>query len=342
MTDKQNIVLGLCCSAVVILASTVFPRGASAQTAADWDKVVAAAKSENQVVFYSVGTSNAAELISAGFTRKFGIPVDLLKQGPSEVRERIRSENMSGRKIGDVVNSGNTLRVIDPKLVQPHGDLPNLKRLIAPFKDDGTFLPMSVTPFGLLINTNLVKTEDIPKSWNDLLDAKWKGKMIIDDPRRPGQGNGTLMVLMEKLGKGYIEKLAAQNIALSSDNSIAERRTAQGEYAIYFAFSSRNLTKLAGLPVTGAVLEEGVPYSGGVATVIANPAHPNAARVFMNYLLDDEAQDVLAAEGTISTTGRTAKDLPATVKALLGQKLIGESDGHKMDDAIAYFKTVFK
>jgi len=321
----------------------MLPIAAGAQSPADWQKVEAAAKQEGKVVVYmGSGNLNVRQTLEA-FEKSTGIQVERLELAPTAMRERIRTETSSGRRLGDVIITGATIRnLIGTGQVMQHGPLPNAAKLKPPLRDDGYFIPTALTTFGILVNTDLVKPEDMPKSWNDLLDPKWKGKMLIDDPRVNGQGSYVLGVLLEKLGRGYIDKLAEQKLEISSQMTLALRRVAQGEYPIYIALQFANLLTLKDLPVKGVALSEGAPWTERVAGMIAGSPNPKAANVLLNYHLSDEWQKESVRQGNQSVTGQGADLVPPELRGLTDAKLLGDLDIPANDKAVAIFREVFK
>src|SRR2546421_535281 len=134
-------------------------RTAGAQTD-DWKKVVDAAKKEGKVVVYNgaVGTPTLPK-VAAAFEAKYGIRMELLEARASELRERIRTEQAAGKVLGDVSHNGSTTTALQlaENTFQPHGPLPNGKRPVAPFATDDVRVPIYVIPYGILVNTEMVK-----------------------------------------------------------------------------------------------------------------------------------------------------------------------------------------
>src|SRR5205085_2424227 len=133
--------------------------------------VVAAAKKEGKVAFYTSFLGAKAHLdIIKTFEAKYGIPVELLDVRASEMTERIRTEQTSQRYIGDVVQNGAASLIQQEKdgILQPHGGIPNAKNLLPEHKATDVRVPCYVLGYGILVNTNLVKPDEIPKSWLDL------------------------------------------------------------------------------------------------------------------------------------------------------------------------------
>ena len=186
---------------------------ARAQSSAEWDQVIAAAKKEGKLTLYS-GAPGRPEHREIGklFEQKYGIPVDVLDGAGSEIQARIQSEESSGRVIGDVSHIGGTTQVLMQGFGQlaPHGDLPNEKKLVIEPKVPEE-VPIFVNSYGILVNTNMIKPEDEPKSWLDLLDPKWKGKILAYPGWFSGSGLTWFGVMQDAFGIEYHEKMAKQD-----------------------------------------------------------------------------------------------------------------------------------
>ncbi len=298
------------------------PLAARAQDA-EWDKIVAAAKREANVVIYSGAAPASTPKPVARFQEKYGIKVDILIGRGGEIRERARTEVNLGRAIGDIVLNGisTIMEQVTAGDFQKHGVLPSEKRILDAYYHDDFLIPGYATSWAMLINTNLVKPGEEPQSWKDLIDPKWKGKILVDNPMSPGGGQATFTVFYDKFGRDFVEKLAAQNLMFSEQYTLAEPRTARGEYPIYMPFISSNSFNLKGLPVRGIAPKEGKTFSYQAAGILRNAPHPNAAKLFLEFLLSDEAQDMFVDIGYSSPTGRTSSKIPDELKALMNAPL---------------------
>ncbi|HEU5197799.1 MAG TPA: extracellular solute-binding protein, partial [Methylomirabilota bacterium] len=191
---------------------TLSARRAAAQSD-DWKKVVDGARKEGKVVMYSGAVGNPmSPKIAAAFEAKYGVRLELLEARASELRERVRTEQASGRVLGDVSHNGSTTTSLQiaEGVFQPYGALPNAARPVAPFKADALRVPIYVITWGMLVNTEMVKPAEEPKSWQDLLAPRWKGQILADDVRALGGGAVFFMVTYQNLGREYHEKLARQ------------------------------------------------------------------------------------------------------------------------------------
>jgi iron(III) transport system substrate-binding protein len=299
---------------------------ASAQDAS-WDSVVAAAKKEGTVVVYSMalGAPYYVAVLKA-FEEKYGVKVESLDLRASELAERVRTEQAAGRFLGDVEIITTTMIEEQRKngdYIQNVGTVPNAGNLRSPFKASDVSIPAYVQPMGILVNTRLVKPEDEPKSWNDLNDPKWKGKILSDDMRPLGSGNTMFAILQKKMGAAFNERLAEQKPVFSRDMRNDARRVARGEYPIYvpqvFAFAS----DLKGLPVKVVIPKEGAPYAQMELALLRNAAHPNAARLLVNHFLDQDSQLLYANGWMLPVVKGVAERANEDAKPFANAKLMG-------------------
>ena len=335
---RRRKVLGL------LAASPAIVRAASAQTD-DWNKVVDAAKKEGKLLIYtaSIGSPFHKTVIKA-FESKYGITVDLLEARASEVRERVRVEQSAGRFLGDLHHNGSTttwLMTRDGNF-QPRGEIPNVKNIEPPYAADDTKIPAEVISYSLLVNKNMVKPADEPKSWKDILDPKWTGKILSDDYRALGGGAVFFVVMQNTFGREFHEKLAAQKPSFSRDLQNSERRTARGEFPIYLPFNLQDLNNLKGLPVKAIVPAEGRPYVRFDISVLKNAPHPNAARLFMNHYLEPESQLVFANAGYNPVIRGVVEKTIEEIRPLLATKAMGTTIPERQDEMLALAKEIYK
>ncbi len=323
---------------MVMNLSAVLLAASLAQIPLEWQKVVEAAKREGKVVLYSalVGAPSTSRIAEA-FEEKYGIVVDTLEARASELLERVRTEQASGRSLGDVSYNGSTAterQMIDSVFI-PHGALPGASRLRAPFTGDGTRLPAFVIHFGILVNTELVKPQDEPRSWKDLHDPKWKGQILADDVHPVGSGSLFFQATYGKLGREFHEKLAAQDLQFTRDPRGSQRRVARGEYPIFLPSSLAAMKELEGLPLKTVVPAEGAIYVLYQAAVFKNAPHSNAARLFMDFLLGDEAQAIYADDGygPVVEAARRKTARPA---------LLGTSELRTMAEMAQFAREIYK
>ncbi|MBV8394008.1 MAG: extracellular solute-binding protein [Alphaproteobacteria bacterium] len=325
-------------------ASFALAGGARAQDAA-WQKVVEDAKKEGKLTVYTATLGSPwHKAVFQAFEKKYGIHVEPLEARASEVRERVRIEQAAGRFVGDLHHNGSTTTALMLKdgNFQPHGDIPNLKNVESTFQLDDTRVPSEVISYCLLINKAMVKPADEPKGWQDLLDPRWKGKILSDDYRALGGGAVFFMVMFDKFGQEFHDKLAQQKPVFSRDLAASERRTARGEYPLYIPFSLQDFNQIKSLPVKAIVPREGRPYVLFQLSMLKNAPHPNAARLFMDFYLEIEQQLVLADAGYNPVVKGVVDKAPEDLRPMLATPAMGTTTPERQDAMLALAKQIYQ
>jgi|KBSSwiStaDraftv2_1062776.scaffolds.fasta_scaffold31127_2 iron(III) transport system substrate-binding protein len=327
---------------LTVLAAALVGGAGGAWAQSDWDKVVAEAKKEGKVVVYNGTNFKVVRKLGDAFQKEYGIPVEVLDGRASEIRERIRTEQAAGRFIGDVGYTGATSAALQAAdgAFQPHGELPLSETLAEPLVDDGVFVPSSAGNFALLINTNLVK-EDI-KSWRELEDPKWAGKILSDDPRALGAGQVWFEVTYRTLGREFHEKIAAHKPVISRVFAESNRRIARGEFPIYLPFNVSEYQSLKGLPIKVILPQEGVPYVPFGSSLLKGAPHANAGRLFMNFLLEPEQQVAFALEGFRPAARGMGPRIPEDIRPLTQAKGMGTTQPGKTQGYLDLAKEIYK
>jgi len=262
----------------------------------------------------------------------------------SEIRERIRVEQSTNRTVASLSYSGLTTLFTQTGegAFQEHGPLPNAQGVIPELASKGHVLLGSVGMFLLMYNTTLVKPEEVPKSWRDLTDPRWQGKILSDDFRAAGAGNVWFEATYNAFGREYHDKIALQKPVFSRNFPESERRVARGEYPIYLPFNMSEYISLRGLPIKALVPTEGAAYVPFGAAILKDAPHPNAARVYLNFLLSDIGQTMLAAEGfRPAKPGFESKAAP-DVAPLMAGKLLGTTTPGKLDETTRLATEIYK
>jgi iron(III) transport system substrate-binding protein len=262
--------------------------------------LIEAAKKEGKVVFYTAMDLQFAERLGKSFEAKYqGITVRVERSGAERVFQRIGQEYGSNIHAVDVVNTADQAHVI---IWKRNGWLAQyLPEHVVKYYDKRYYDPegfelvtrVLVSPFG--INTNLVKMEDAPKSFADLLDPKWSGKMVKAHPAYSGTIMNATFEIARDLGWGYFEKLAKQNILQVQSATDTPKRIALGERAIMIDGAGylviRN--KEAGQPVDVIYPAEGTPLATSPSVLMKGAPNPNAAKLFHNWMHSREGQQIL-------------------------------------------------
>lgn len=312
----------------------------------DWNQVIAAAKKEGKVVLYSAYTGQkTTKDITDAFEKKYGIPVEVLEARASEIRERVRVEQAAGRYAADVIftSDGQTkLYDREDKSVAPLPETPARANVKKQFILSVPMAAVMSIPYGLLVNTNLVKPEDEPKSWADVADPKWKGKILADDTRAAGGGYLWYFVTYNLLGEEFHHKVAANAPIFTRDQRESHRRVARGEFALYLPMTLPDSLLLKGLPVKAIIPTEGVPYVLYGNALLKNAPHPNAAKLYIDFLQTREPELIYARLGHGYVIDGIENDIPPDARPISSVKLLGTTDPDRQNDMLELARKIYK
>ena len=262
--------------------------------------LIAAAKAEGKLAFYTAMDLPVAEKLAKVFEAKYpGLSVRVERSGAERVFQRIGQEQDSGIRAVDVVNSADASHFIVWKRngwLAPY--LPEeVARHFPPehYDPDGLFATTRVWLSSLGYNSDLVKPQDAPKSFADLLAPKWTGKIVKAHPAYSGTIMTATFQIVRDIGWEYLEKLAKQKVMQVQSATDPPKKLALGERAVMADGNDYNLVQLkeAGRPVEVVYPEEGTPVVNGPSGVFASAPNPNAARLFQNWLHSLDGQQVL-------------------------------------------------
>jgi iron(III) transport system substrate-binding protein len=262
--------------------------------------LIEAARKEGNVSYYSALELNVAERLAKAFEARYpDIAVRVERSGAERIFQRIAQEQASGINAVDVANSTDPAHYLDWKV----------RDWLAPYVPDDVakyFPADQVDPEGLYAtscgwietigyNSSLVKSEDAPKSYADLLDPRWQGKMVKAHPGYSGAIMTATFVLARELGWGYFEKLAQQKIMQVQSAADPPKKLLLGERAVMADGNDYNLllAKDQGKPVEVVYAAEGSPLIIVPCGIFRNAPNPNAARLFQSFFFSAEGQQLL-------------------------------------------------
>jgi iron(III) transport system substrate-binding protein len=285
------------------LSSTGVVSAAPAATAVS-PELIEAAKKEGKVVYYTSVDLPLAEKIAKAFEAKYpGIAVRVERTGAERVFQRIGQEYQSRIYAVDVVNSSDAAHFI---VWKRDGILaPFVAEDVAKFyppdhqDPDGLFASFRIGLSIIAYNTNLVKAEEAPKSFADLLDPKWAGKMVKAHPGYSGTIMTATFQIQRDLGWDYLEKLSKQRIMQLQSASDPPKKLALGERAIQADGNEYNIFQIkeGGGPVEPVYASEGTPLVVGPNAIFKNAPNPNAARLFQCFCFSVECQQLISDVG---------------------------------------------
>jgi iron(III) transport system substrate-binding protein len=258
--------------------------------------VLEGAKKEGQLVFYSGIPIPDAQAILSAFERKYRfIKTTFYRATGSALVSRIQTEQRAGTHIWDVMNSTG----FEPYVLVEQGyfekyDAPERKTFPEGHKDnDGYWATMYTSPMLVTYNTRLVSPGELPKEYFDLLQPTWKGRLGLDSSDLEWYANLRKLWGAEKAQK-FLEGLRAQDVRLVQGRSLLTNLLSGGEVAILVNNFLQNAieTKRKGSPVEILALDPVISAAGLVGINKLAP-HPNAAKLFIDFVLSKEGQELI-------------------------------------------------
>jgi ABC-type Fe3+ transport system substrate-binding protein len=277
----------------------------------DWEKALQAARTEGKIVLAIPPSAALRKELEPLLKQKFGISAELIVSRGADSAARIASEFRAGVRTIDAIIQGTTTAMslqddgmLDP--VSAYMMLPEVKdakywwggHIWNDNLKTNRFLYSFVANAGtegLFYNRDLAKAEEL-RSFDDLLNPKWKGKIGMNDPRVGGSGISLWSFMWDVKGEEYLKKLVQQDLFLSRNLRQIADALAKGKLAVTIGLGHTEYQPFmkAGLPVKDLPTpKEGLPASSGygVLGIVKDPPHPNATRVFINWFLSKEGQE---------------------------------------------------
>lgn len=285
----------------ILKAAAILPFGARVVSAAPpaeaiTPALIEAAKKEGKVSYYTAMDLSVAEPLAKGFEAKYGIKVAVERTGAERLFNRLAQETASNIRRADVVNSSDAAHFITWKRqdwLAPYVTVDVAENVPADQRDpDGTFVNQRTHLSTIAYNSSLVKPEDAPKSFADLLEPKHAGKLVKGHPGYSGTIMTATHQIARELGWGYFEKLAKLRVLQVQSATEPPKKIEAGERAIavdgsdYLFWMARE----RGAPIEIVQPAEGTPQISNPMTVFKAAPNPNAARLMFAWIMSAEGQ----------------------------------------------------
>lgn len=280
------------------------------------DARLEAAKKEGKVVWYSSlavpSTEKIAKLFEAAYP---GIQVEVHRTGSQRVLQRLMQEVQANIKNADVVHTsdaGHFVLLKDKNLLLKYAPA-GVEKFPSGFKDkDGYHYGLRSTLSVIAFNPKIIPPAEAPKTWKDLQDPKWRGKLVTAHPGYSGIIATHVLALVNQYGWDYFKQLAQNKLMIVQSANDPSQVVASGERPIsvngseYFFYQ----TQKKGNPIQIVYPKEGVPLIVSPTAITSFAPHPNAAKLFSDFIFTKEVQQVLAdSEGLY--TGHPEVTYPA-------------------------------
>ena len=311
--SRRTILKASGAAAAAVFASPI--RAAAPEPTAITPALVEAARKEGKVIYYTSIDLPVSERIAKTFEAKFpGIAVRVERTGAERLFQRVGQEYASNIHAVDIVNSSDAAHFIVWRrdgLLAPFVPEDVAKYYPAEQKEpDGLFAMFRAGLVVIGYNTRLVKAADAPKSFADLLDPKWAGKMVKAHPGFSGTIMTATYEMSRDLGWEYFEKLARQRVMQVQSSSDPPKKLALGERAVMADGNEYNMFQIkeSGGPVEIVYPAEGAPMIVSPNAILKAAPNPNAARLFQCFCFGPECQQLAVDFGGMRSFHAQVKD----------------------------------
>ena len=313
--SRRDLLKGSAALSLVAFAAPARAGAPSAETITP--QLIAAAKKEGRVVWYTSADLRLAGVVRAAFEKKFpGVSLQVERLGAERIFTRITQEYASGVHQVDAVNTGDAAQYLNWKakgVLAPYVPEDVARYIPAAHRDaDGYFATVRSSLCIIAYNTELVKRDEAPKSFADLLDPKWKGKIVKAHPGYSGTVITATYQMVRALGWPYFEKLARQQVLQILSATDTPNKLVLGERAVMADGNEYNvlILKGKGKPIEPVYATEGSTLIVQPSAIFKAAPHPNAARLFQNYLFSVDAQRLFVDQGFMRSVHAQIKDPP--------------------------------
>ncbi|MBI3062630.1 MAG: extracellular solute-binding protein [Deltaproteobacteria bacterium] len=330
--------LGLLAVAVCLPVGVAWSQGAPSP------KVIEDAKKEGEVVWYTTMTLDQSKQVVDAFQKKYPfIKPTLFRTGGGPMLNKIITEVRGGRHAWDVlVGRGEmVLPLMERKLLASYVS-PETKAIDSQLVDkEGYWAAYYINTYVLGWNTKMVKKADVPKSYEELLNPKWKGGQISVDTEAYGMLQGLIGLWGKEKAVSYFKRLAAMDPVPKRGNTERVQMAVAGEYPLIIAYNQtiQRMTS-RGAPIDWLPLEPAVVQVNPVM-LASNAPHPNASRLFVDFILSKQGGEMLRSFQRIPVR----KDVdPDPARLFRGYKYVIENpeDYKSFDETVKLYLEIFK
>jgi iron(III) transport system substrate-binding protein len=310
MTKSKTYLLSLLM--LIQLLTLCVPASLLSQTG-DRESIIEGAKKEQRLVIYSVLQLPDHLQIVKRFQEKYPfIDVDVSRPSTEKMVNRIVTEARVGKHLVDVIGLNDVLmtHLVKQGLLGKYTS-PEIRHFEAGlYNEEGFWSPFYINPYVIPYNTKAVGREEAPRDYPDLLNPRWKGKLVMDE--REIEWFATMVKYWgEKNGLGYMRRLAEQNLQRGSGATLLAQLVAAGEYAAAVVLHG---PRVESLKVKSAPIDWNAPNPTVISIVTmgiaARAPHPNAARLYIDHVLSQEIQEEFLGNKFLKPSARKGINSP--------------------------------
>lgn len=345
---RSSLVTASAAATAFVLVACSEPTEGGSDAAAD----STGASSDEQVtltVYTSEPEEKVDEINSAFMEAHPDITVEVYRAGTGDLNARIASEKESGDIEADILWAADSPTF---ESYAAEGDLAELENVDTDgimeevVDEEGFYVGTRIIPTVIAYNTDVISEDEAPKSWQDLLDPKYKDQLVMPDPAVSGAAafNASVWLESDELGEDWITALGENHPMIAQSNGPTSQEIASGSrpVGVVVDYLVRDLAE-AGSPIATAYPEEGAPYITEPAGIFEASENKEAAEAYINFLLSEEAQEIAVDQAYLPV--RESVNTPEGTPALADINLLNpdlEAVTESQDAAVATFQDAMK
>lgn len=277
------------------------------------EELIAAARKEGHVTYYSSTNPALSKTLADAFNELYPeISVDIVRLATGPLAQRYAAEMEANSVVADILQMGDKIILedgFDKGWFADLTDLPAHEAWPASFKSP-SFAVVSVYPDTITYNTNRVKNDEIPRHWEDLLDPRWRGQILMVDVRNVPQTVSWAAYMQDRIPE-FLQRLRAQEPRYITSTVPGTQMLAAGEASLLIP----NLRMVSySLIQQGAPIDDSTPEPvtgwGSMLAITKDAPNPNAARLFSSFILSPAGQAILSKDVAASPLGNVEGALP--------------------------------
>ncbi len=308
--------IGIILNAILVVVLTSYPGRAESP----W---IEKSKKEGKVLLYSTMQIPQMRVLMKSFEKKYPfLKVTQYRSNSDKLVQKILTETNAGRHLADVYQiRGTRMLRLQGKGALSHYESPERKDIRDIYKDkDGYWTGIYANMEFIGYNKNLVSYQEVPKSHKDLLDPKWKGNIGMDSSDVEWFIT-QFHILGEAKGREFMHQFAQQNIQFRRGHTLLTQLLTAGEFQIIMTLRGNTAYNYIknGAPIGWVAFDPVIPNPANAVALPQKPPHPNAARLFIDYTLSREGQEVMRSLGRNPTRVDVHSLLPGIKELKLGK-----------------------
>jgi iron(III) transport system substrate-binding protein len=305
-------------------------------------KLVEGAKKEGKLSWYTSMNVNESKPLADDFEKQYPfIKVELFRSSGEKIQNRVTTETRAGRWNFDVAGLSEIGTLIEHKLIAPYYS-PEAKGYIKEFKDpQGRWNAVYINYYVPGYNIRQVAEKDAPKRWEDFLDPRWKDKISIDQEEYPWYVTLLAAWGKEKTNK-YMNALAKQNIQWRKGHALIAQLMGAGEFPLAIVYAHRvESDKKKGAPLEWVNTVDPIVVSVHSVGLSAKPSRPNAARLFIDFILAKNSQEKIRSFNRVPARADVEPPSPKMDQSRLKLRVVPHDTATRYNEYVKDFRSIF-